>query len=113
MKHITIILGLLIIAANLLFGHIMNSYPWHTAVVTSVALVIEIIMLLLVSCVPMKDAFRASLNILFPAIALIQFITLLYVPDEGFDSACYVVAIVLFLLQVLLLLATNHVSKIK
>lgn len=112
MKQITMIFGLLIIAVNLLFGYIVSSYLWHTAMVTSIALGIEVLMLILVSCVSMRDAFRVSLNVLFPIFALIQFITLLYVPEEGFDSICYIVAIGIILLQVLLLLAVNSVSKI-
>ena len=112
MKQTIIIFGLLIIAVNLLFGYIISSYLWRAAVVTSVALGIEVIMLILVSCVSMKDAFRVSLNVLFPIFALIQFVTLLYVPEEGFDSVCYIVAIGIILLQVLLLLAVNSVSKI-
>lgn len=112
MKQITIIFGLLIIAANLLFGYIISSYQWHAAMVTSVALGVEVGMLILVSCVSMKDAFRVSLNVLFPIFALILFITLLYVPEEGFDSVCYIVAIGIVLVQVLLLLAVNSVSKI-
>lgn len=99
------------IAANLLLGYILSAYMWHTAMVTSIALGIEIAMLFLVSLVNMKDAFRVSLNVLFPLLALILFITLLYVPQEGYDSICYVLALGIVLLQVLLLLAVNCVSK--
>jgi hypothetical protein len=113
MKQITVVFGIVLIAVNLLLGYFLPSYVWHTAVVTSVALGIELMLMLLVSCTPMKDAFRVSLNVLFPLLALIQFVALLYVPQEGYDSVCYVVAAVIFLVQVLLLLAVNVVSKLK
>lgn len=103
---------MILIAVNLLFGHLLSSYIWHTAIVTSVFLGIEFVLLLLVSLIKMKDAFRISLNVLFPILALIQFITLLYIPNDGYDSICFVVAVVIALLQVLLILAANIVSKL-
>lgn len=111
MKKILLIFGILIIAANLTFGYILSSYLWHTATVTSIALSIQVIMLLLVSIVNMKDAFRASLNILFPLFAIIQFIALQFVPEDGYDSMYYVAAIGILLLQILLLLVVNHISS--
>jgi hypothetical protein len=111
MKQITAIFGILLIAVNLLFGYLLTSYAWHTAVVTSVALGIEIILMIVVSCIRLKDAFRASFNVLFPLLAIIQFIVLLFVPQDGGDSACYIIAAVIALVQILLLLAANAVSK--
>ncbi len=112
MKTIIATFGLLLIAVNLLFGYLLTVYLWHTALVTSVALLIEVVFMMIVSTVSMKDAFRLSLNVLFPFLALIQFITLLYVPQDGFDSICYVIAVGIMLLQVLLILAVNKVSKL-
>ena len=79
---------------------------------SSLALGLGIIMLFLVSEIKMKKAFRASLNVLYPFLTLIQFISLLFVPAEGFDSVYYVIAFIVFLLQILLLLAVNRISKI-
>ncbi|WP_407402519.1 hypothetical protein [Sodaliphilus sp.] len=112
MKQVVLILGILAIAANLLFGYIITAYLWRAALMSSLALGAGVAMLMLVSSVNMKDAFRISLNVLFPLLTLIQFITLLFVPQEGFNSLCYVIAIIIFLLQCVLLVAANSVSKI-
>lgn len=111
MKQIIVIFGLLLIAANLLFGYLLSAYVQNAVIATSVALGLEVLLMLIVSCVNLKDAFRSSLYVLFPFLALIQFITLLFVPEKGTDSACYVIAVGIFLLQVLLILAANTVSN--
>lgn len=111
MKQIIVIFGILLIAVNLLFGYLLTTYLWKAAIVTSGALVVETALMLLVSIVKLKDAFRASLYVLFPLLAVAQFVTLLFVPNEGYDSVCYVIAAGIFLLQVLLILAANTVSN--
>lgn len=112
MKRVITAFGLLAIAANLLFGYILEDYLWRAAIMSSVAICIGVVLLLVVSYAKMKDAFRVSLNVLFLLFTAIQFVALIFVPAEGFDSPCYVVAIVLVLLEILLLLAANSVSKL-
>lgn len=112
MKQVVLIFGVLAIAANLSLGYILTIYLWRAAVASSIALGIGLMLLILVSCTKMKDAFRISLNVLIPFFTLIEFGALLFVPAEGFDNVGYIVAIVLVLVQLLLLLAANSVSKI-
>ena len=49
MKQIIVIFGILLIAVNLLFGYLLTAYLWKAAIVTSVALVVETALMLLVS----------------------------------------------------------------
>lgn len=113
MKQIIVILGILLIAANIISGYLLSAYVQNAVIATSVALCLEAVLMLIVSSVNLKDAFRSSLYVLFPFLALIQFVILLFVPEKGMDSVYYVIAVGIFLLQILLILAANTVSNKK
>lgn len=112
MKPIIIILGGLTTAVNLLSAYILSAFNWHAAYASSVGIVVQMVLLLLVSVIKMKDAFRYSLNFLFILLTAVQYVALLHVPETGFDSIYFVIAAGVVLMQLLLLLIVYRISKI-
>lgn len=114
MKQIIIIIGVILLIANLLFGLILSSYEAFNLFVSSLVIAITTILLLCVNIINLKDGFRISLYVLFSLFGIIEFVLSLF-SFKAFENNWFLLLIVLFLaIESILLLVTYKASiKIK
>ena len=111
MKNIILSIAGLALAINILCGLIISSYSAFNCGVTSGIIILNALLLLLVSEIMLKDGFRISLNVLFPLLALAEFIAGLFSPEKFQDNSVLVLILVALLLEGIILIITNHISK--
>ena len=112
MKTIILSIGVLALVANIILGIILSCYSPLNCVVTSAIIILNMVMLHFVSIITLKDGYRASLNVLFPIMFIIEMCLGVAAHDRVQDNYSLVVIILLLLLQACLLIVTNKVSKL-
>lgn len=112
MKQIIIVIILLV--ANLLFGLILPSYEVFNLFVSSLVIVATTALLFCLNVIILKDGFKISLHVLFSILGAIEFVLSLF-SSKTFENNWFLLSIVLSLaVQSIILLITNKVStKIK
>lgn len=111
MKNIIFPIAGLILIINILCGLIISSYSAFSCGVTSGIIILNALIMFLVSKMELKDGFRISLNALFPLMAFVEFIVGLCSPDRFQDNGALVFILVALLLEGIILIITNHISK--
>lgn len=69
------------------------------------------ILMHLISVMNLKDAFRVSLNTIVPLFTAIEFISGLISANQWKDNALIVFILICILIEGILLIVTNHLSK--
>lgn len=111
MKKIIILLSVILLVANILFGTILTCYNGFNVVVGSMVVLFTTAMLYVVnSIITLKDAFKVSLSILFTLGGLVEFAISLFMPSRFSDNWGVIVIITLLALQGLIILLANIVS---
>ena len=114
MKQIIIVIGIILLVANLLFGLILSSYEVFNLFVSSLVIVATTALLFCLNVIILKDGFKISLHVLFSILGAIEFVLSLF-SSKTFENNWFLLVIVLSLaVQSIILLITNKVSiKIK
>lgn len=114
MKQIIIVIGIILLVANLLFGLILSSYEVFNLFVSSLVIVATAALLFCLNVIALKDGFKISLHVLFSILGAIEFVLSLF-SSKTFENNWFLLVIVLSLaVQSIILLITNKVSiKIK
>lgn len=114
MKRIIIFSCLVLLLANLLFGIVLSAYEWVNVLISSSIIVLTGIFMLLIGILPLKDGFKASLYVIYPALGFIEFMLSAFSPDRIKDNWAMIVLILLVAFQIIFLFITNIISnKIK
>lgn len=111
MKTIIILITGLCLIMNILCGFIISSYSTFNCGVTSGIIILNAIIMLIVSEITLKDGFRISLNVLFPIMAIIEFIVGLFSPDRLQDNGFLVFILIALLWEGIIIIITNQISK--
>lgn len=111
MKSPTLIICVILLALNIIFGFILSSYGWINVSLTSLAIIVNCLLMLLVSAMHIKDGFRVSFNCLLPLFTLIEIWCGIAAPNRFEDNGQLVAIIILIFIQVLLLVGANAISK--
>jgi len=111
MKNLTFIIGLMLILLNLLFGLILSSYATFNMVANCVVIAVNVLLIWLVGSIQLKDGFRISLSVLFPLFAIVEFMSIAFSRPQLEDNGAVIFVLLAIMLQVILLLGTNYVSK--
>lgn len=111
MKAIILSVAGLCLVINILCGFIISSYSSFNCGVTSGIIVLNAIIMLIISMITLKDGFRISLNVLFPIMTIVEFVTGLLSPEKFHDNASLVFILVALLLEGIIIIITNHISK--
>lgn len=111
MKSPTLIITLILLLLNVLFGYMMSSYGWVNVSLTSLAIIGNCFLMFLVSAMSIKDGFRVSFNCLFPLFTLIEIWCGIAAPNRFEDNGQLVAIIILIFIQILLLVGANAISK--
>lgn len=114
MKRIIIFCCLVLLLANLLFGIVLSAYEWVNVLISSSVIVLTGIFMLLIGILPLKDGFKASLYVIYPALGFIEFMLSVFSPDRIKDNWAMIALILLVAFQIIFLFITNIISnKIK
>ena len=114
MKRIIIFSYLVLLLANLLFGIVLSAYEWVNVLISSSIIVLTGIFMLLIGILPLKDGFKASLYVIYPALGFIEFMLSAFSPDRIKDNWAMIALILLVAFQIIFLFITNIISnKIK
>ena len=111
MKAIILSVAGLCLIVNILCGFIISSYSTFNCGVTSGIIILNAIIMLIVSEITLKDGFRISLNVLFPIMAIIEFIVGLFSPDRLQDNGFLVFILIALLWEGIIIIITNQISK--
>ena len=114
MKQIIIVIGIILLVANLLFGLVLPSYEVFNLFVSSSVIVATTALLFYLNVITLKDGFKISLHVLFSILGAIEFVLSLF-SFKTFENNWFLLVIVLSLaVQSIILLIANKVSiKIK
>ncbi len=111
MKNLTLITGLLLLFINVMLGLTLSSYSTFSMGLNSAIIAVHIGLLCAVSAIQLKDGFRYSLNCLFTGMGFVEFILDLFSPDRFEDNGFLVFVLFMLLLEVVLLLGADYISK--
>lgn len=111
MKRIIIISGIILLTANLLFGLILSSFDNFNVCVSSAVIVVSTLLLLLTNAICLKDGYKVSLLCLFSVLGIVEYTLSLFAPNKFTDNWWLISVIVLIVIEAILLLITNTISK--
>jgi len=111
MKNITLIIGIILLIANILFGLIISSYQPFNMWLNSGVIVAVTALLFAVGRITLKDAFKISLTFLFGFLGFIEFVLGLFAPQKFADNWYLIVIILFVIFKAIVLITTNIVSK--
>lgn len=109
-KIITFVAGLMILT-NVILLLLIETYL-STAMLQGCAVVlIGAIMLVLVQYVKLSDAYRYSLSILYSIATICEWLTSFFAPNKLINNWFVMVALVIFVIEIVLLLTSNTLSN--
>jgi hypothetical protein len=108
MKNITLIVGIILLIANLLFGSILSIYPAFNMWLNCGVIVAGTVLLYTVGQIALKDGFKISLSFLFGTLGFICFILGLFTPQQYTDN-WYLIAIILIVAFEAIILTVAHI----
>jgi len=111
MKNITLITGIILFVANLLFGSILTVYPAFNMWLNSGVIVATTVLLYIVGQITLKDGFKISLTFLFGIFGLIAFALGLFAPQQYKDNWYLIVIVLIVTFEASILTITHIVSK--
>lgn len=111
MKSIVLYVSLLCLVINAICGLVLSSYSLFNCLLTSGIIIFNMVLMYLVSILTLKDAYRISINVLFPLLFMAEFVCGLFSPEQWKDNWCIILISLLLLIEGIILIITNHISK--
>ena len=111
MKNLTVVIAVILIVVNFLLGLMLSCYGSFNVWMNCAVIVFNAILLLLLGSMRIKDGFRYALGVLFPIFGLVEFLCIAFSKPQFEDNGAAVFVLFLWVLQVVVLLAANRVSK--
>lgn len=112
MKKVILIVAGLMVLINIILSLVIEAYSSMAMLQGCAVVVISTIILILVQCLKLSDAYRYSLNTLFPIATIGEWLTAFFAPNELTNNWFIVVALVILVLEVLLLVASYSITNI-
>lgn len=111
MKNLTLIIGVIILALNLLFGFLLSSFEPFNVGFTCIVIALNTLLIWLLRVVPMKDGFVIGLGFLFLFLGVVEYILGLKSSHTFTDNGILIASIILLFVQVAMLLICSSISK--
>ena len=111
MKILTIIICTLLILVNVAIGVILTNYFLENIIFSSLVLLLNGILLVLVANSKMSDGFKVSFHILFPLFGIIELVLAILAPNQWVNNLYLVGVILLITIQFILLVTAIKVSQ--
>ena len=110
MKQTILILGGILLLANIIAGMMLSSYQWANVGYTSLVICITTCFLLASCQNRMKDGFKPALILLYMIIGIVQFILLALMPAILTDNWYLITSLILFVFDVIVLILAKQLS---
>lgn len=111
MKQSIILIGSILVVANLLLGLIISAYGCANLIATTIIIVLTTIFLLFVNGrMRLKGGYKVSLNIVIPMIGTIQCLIGILMPSRFSDNWGLITLLALIALEAILLVTANSIS---
>lgn len=111
MKQIIITLGAIFLLANLAFGLVLDSFDMFNVLLSCGTIVFTTAVLMSVELIKIKDGFRVPLYVINSFCGIVEYIISLVAKNDMSNNWFYVLLIVIVAFQLVLLTATNIISK--
>ena len=111
MKNITIIIGIILLIANLLFGITLSIYPTFNICLNCGVIVVTTILLYILQVTKLKDGYYISLYMLFGILGFIEIILGLFTPQNYIDNWYLLIILLIIVFQAIILTITHIISK--
>lgn len=111
MKNLTLTVGGIALALNLMFGFLLSSYEPFNVGFTSVVIVLTTLLIYLLRVVPMKDGYVIGLGFFFLFLGVVAFILGLLSPPSIIDNGFVIAAIIMIAIEVGIFLICSSISK--
>ena len=111
MKNITLITGIILLAANLLFGSMISIYPSFNMLLNCGVIVATTVLLYAVGQIALKDGFKITLSFLFGILGFIIFLLGLFAPQRYEDNLALMAIMLIVAFEAIVLTITYLISK--
>lgn len=111
MKQVVTTLGVIFLLANLAFGLVLDSFDTFNILMSSGTIVFTTAVLMSIEIIKMKDGFKVPLCVINSFCGIVEYIISLVAKNDMSNNWFYVLLIVIIAFQLVLLTATNIVSK--
>ena len=111
MKNLTLTIGGIALALNLLFGVLLSGYAWFNVGFTSIVIILTTLLIYLLKVLPMKDGYVIGLSFFFLLFGVVEFILGLISRPTVSDNGIVVTTVILLAIQVSILLIFSSISK--
>ena len=111
MKSIVLYIGLLCLVINAICGLVLSSYSLFNCLLTSAIIIINMVLMYLVSVLTLKDAYRISVNVLFPLLFIAEIVCGIFSPEQWKDNWFIIFMAVAILIEGIILIIINYLSK--
>ena len=111
MKQTTVIITVILLAINLLFGLLLSSFKPFNIGFTSIVILITGTLVYFLQVIRLKEAFAISLSFIFSFIGIIAYILGILSPQHIQDNGYVVGAIIALALECIILLICSLTSK--
>lgn len=111
MKQIVLTLGAIFLFANLAFGLVLESFDAFNLFMSSGVIIFTTIIQLYIELIKMKDGFKVPLYVINSFCGIVEYIITLIAKNDMSNNWYYALLIVIVAFQLVLLTATNIISK--
>ena len=111
MKSLAPLIGLILIIINISVCLIFSGYEWLNAILSSVIILVNVLLVLWINSMGLKDGFRISLDLLIPFMGLIAFFCVACSAPQIEDNGGIIAAICITAFQAILILICRAVSN--
>lgn len=111
MKRLIILTTIILLVVNGLFGLIISAYHSTNVYLNSAVILLSGIVLLWVSSLHMKDAFKISLTSLFAIVGGTEYILGFFAPTEWSNNWFSILVIAILSIEIIIILLTIFVTK--
>ena len=110
MKKILVVAGVTF-TVNLLVGLLLSFYPWQNMLFTSLAILVNTLLMALLFALGAESTHRLSVGMIFGVIGLFEYFSGLFAPIHFKDNWWLITFILLTAAQVILTFLTLHYTK--
>ena len=112
MKNLNLIIGLILILINSIFGWLFTFYPLLNCVISNFVIIINTILLLILGRSNINDGFKISLSFIYPFIGFVTFILSIGVNSELHNNNKLALIIILVAIQTLILFVVKNFKNL-
>lgn len=113
MKNIYIIIGIIIVLINSLFGLIFKNYETFNWLTANAVIILNVLLLQILSHSKISDGFKVALNFIFLVLGFVSFILSIKLEKKLENNILLSSIIIILAIQIILLIITNALKPKK